>query len=190
MRAHPAVLGGLISLALLVHPARPAIAQTPSLSTINILHQLTFQYPATWDVILDSTHVASNPQSDAYGTNEALELKSPDDVVEVWLFIDPQLAGPATAALQNIFDNLSADPGSYPNFQVVNPVTNARIQGADSGSEGEAAWTINGELQNVHYTEGMRGATLYNLEIVWTAGQLGAYQNQVQAIADSFQLLP
>jgi hypothetical protein len=192
MPSGAAMLGRLIaglvcSTALLALPYRTAIAQAPGLSTINVLHEFSFQYPSTWGLIPDSAHFSGNPQGGRYDQNEAVELKSPDDVVEVWVYVDSQTAGPSAAALGDIFSSLS---GAHSDFQVIQPISNAHVQGADSSSQGEASYTFAGAVQDFYFIEAMRADTLYNMELVWTEGQLAQYQSQVNAIGDSFQLLP
>ena len=158
-------------------------------STFNVAHEVTFQYPSSWDVALDSAHVTA-VQSFGYLTGEAVDIDSPDGAASVLLVIRSDPRTPLQD-LQLLADTDAADPTGHPNFRLISPPAATQVAGAESAATAEYVYAYpDGSLQRYFQLEASRGGIAYQLESVVSDAALSQYQSQVEQILTSFQLLP
>jgi hypothetical protein len=167
-----------------------SLAQTSDdLSTYSVAHQASFHYPASWDVILDGTHITAVP-AEPYGDGDAIGIQSPDGVAE----IDFRIYGNTHSALQDVqslIDADVADASGHPNFRLIAPPATAQVSGADNAAAAEYVFTRpDGSLGHYFQLYAARGGIHYQLQAVAADAQLAPYQSQLNQILQSFQLLP
>lgn len=176
---------------LLCHAGAVSLAQTQtSVSTYNVAHEVSFQYPSSWDVALDSTHISNNPQAMTYQDSQAIDIVSPDAVAEITLYMYSD-SDTALQDLQSLYSRDAADPNGHPNFQVVTAASPVQVTGADDAAIGEYVYTDpDGALEHYVHLLADRDGTHYDLQIILADSQLAQYQSDVGQILSSFQLLP
>ncbi len=187
--ARPLLVAALAAAALLARTGAGGLAQSGNLSTYNVAHQLSFQYPSAWGVILDSTHITAVP-AEAYGDGDAVGIRSPDGAAE----IDLRVYGSATTTLEDLGTLTArdqADTTGHPNFQLLAAPSLGQVPGASNAASAEYTFTrSDGSTGHFLQLFAARGGVHYQLQTVADDALLAQYQDQLQKVAQSFQLLP
>jgi hypothetical protein len=153
------------------------------------LPPFTFQYPSSWDVVLDGTHISAVPAV-AYGDGDAVGIRSPDGAAE----IDLRIYLNSSTALQDLSTLVSSDQddtSGHPNFQLVTPPAPAQVADADNAASAEYVFTrSDGTLGHYFQLFAARGGIHYQLQGTADDARLAQYRNQLSQVLQSFQLVP
>jgi hypothetical protein len=159
------------------------------LSTYSVAHQVSFQYPSTWDTLLDSTHITAVP-AEPYSDGDAVGIRAPDGLAE----LDLRIYSGTSSALQDLQALLEADMADatgHPNFRLIAPAGTANVAGADNAAAAEYGFMrSDGSVGHYFQLFAARGDVRYQLQTSARDTDLGQYQSRLSQIAQSFQLLP
>lgn len=189
-------LGAMLSIGLLASSASTiGMAQTSnSVSTLNIAHEVTFQYPGSWSLVLDSARFPGNARAAKYADTEAIAVESPDiapNALAAFLFVFSSSSSPLQS-LQSLIAMDASDTTGFPSFNVVTPPAPAQVANADRSAATDYVFKgSDGSVSHYFQLEAVTGAAHYRLELLVTPdAQVPQYQTEISQIQNSFQLLP